>query len=222
MTFQCFLYEDGVAEDAWSRAGSPEPSTDQSNDSSGRPYPEPFFCRSSPHVERQYAMSSEDVRGLSLGRDLDNCGAMSAQSPYGGLLDAIEGVRSMPDLLGGIESTQVGPLALSPADGRQPGGDQSRRANGDLARPARADGFARRADGPLRFYVGKPGCTSKAEKVLDIYVPNPRSPFTPRPILPSLTLVGMYIVTLVEMYNSTDLSCRASTTRTRRRSTSAR
>ncbi|KAL1673485.1 hypothetical protein EV122DRAFT_294145 [Schizophyllum commune] len=201
MTFQCFLYEDGVAEDAWSRAGSPEPSTDRYNDSSGHPYPEPFFCRSSPHVERQYAMSSEDVRGLSLGRDLDNCGAMSTQSPYGGLLDAIEGVRSMPDLLGGIESTQVGPLALSPADGRRPGGDPSRRANGDLARPARADSFARRADGPLRFYVGKPGCTSKAEKVLDIY---------------------MYTLTLVEMYNSTDFSCRASTTRTRRRSTSAR
>ncbi|KAL1666586.1 hypothetical protein GGF50DRAFT_50311 [Schizophyllum commune] len=233
MTFQCFLYEDGVAEDAWSRAGSPEPSTDRSNDSSRHPYSEPFFCRSSPHVERQYAMSSEDVRGLSLGRDLDNCGAMSTQSPYGGLLDAIEGVRSMPDLLGGIESTQVGPLALSPADGRQPGGDPSRRAKGDVARPARADGFARRADGPLRFYVGKPGCTSKAEKVLDIYVPTPhvpnhptlpqpfrappansRSPFTPRPILPSLTLV--------EMDDSPDLSDRASTTRTRRRNTSAR
>ncbi|KAI4294609.1 hypothetical protein K525DRAFT_212253 [Schizophyllum commune Loenen D] len=244
MTFQCFLYEDGVAEDAWSRAGSPEPSTDQSNDSSRHPYPEPFFCRSSPHVERQYTMSSEDVRGLSLGRYLDNCGAMSTRSSYGGLLDAIEGVRSMPDLLGGIESTQVSSLGLSPTDGghaRQAGEDPSRlegaglsrRAKGDVARPARADGFARRADGPLRFYVGKPGCTSKAEKVLDIYVPTPhvpnhptlpqpfrappansRSPFTPRPILPSLTLV--------EMDDSPDLSDRASTTRTRRRNTSAR
>ncbi|KAI5897260.1 uncharacterized protein SCHCODRAFT_02570882 [Schizophyllum commune H4-8] len=242
MTFQCFLYEDGVAEDAWSRAGSPEPSTDRSNDSSRHPYPEPFFCRSSPHVESQYAMSSEDVRGLSLGLDLDNCGAMRTQSPYGGLLDAIEGVRSMPDLLGGIESTQVSSLGLSPKDGahgRQPGGGSSCRRDGDVGQLARADGFARRADGPLRFYVGKPGCTSKAEKVLDIYPHH--APFPPSlsdPFFPSLTLVGMYTLTLVGMYtltlvemytltlvemdNSPNLFDRACTIGTRRRSTSAR
>ncbi|KAL1743089.1 hypothetical protein HDZ31DRAFT_65364 [Schizophyllum fasciatum] len=126
MTFQCFLYEDGIAETTIA-AGA--------YGGTGIPAPDPrlYACG------RLYALSSNDVSC-----PLDNRG--SDKGTGGKVQGGLDAMKSMPNLL------HMDEMSATEAPSEPPKGEFSRGANGDLRFYCGNPGYAAKAEKVLDVY----------------------------------------------------------------------
>ncbi|TRM55687.1 hypothetical protein BD626DRAFT_587918 [Schizophyllum amplum] len=147
MTFECYLYEDGIAEariEGTSGADDDHPSKAAPEEQVHRTHRRrPFYAR-----KKSYALSSDNIPRLPPGR----APRKKAQG-YGALHPFLEAMKSMPNL---SSSNDTAPPATS-----------SSRDSEDAGRQPTTK---------LRFYYERPGYAAKAEKILDVYGIYDRNP----------------------------------------------